>query len=295
MQNGPMTSDSTSPKQGKEFGFLDLAAIAANWWKALVLVPLIAGIAVFGILRVLPITYLAQVLLDARPDQIIQISQPAVLDPVIRARYPDLQDDEAIAQRRRLLLRNFIVNPAPQTAYFYVTLDGGKTPADVVGTLTDIVNQFIRTSAPSGTPRKVLESDVQFLEDRMKELLAGLHRYDSDAAKPSITAAALPMSLAGPPPQIAYLNEINATRDALTQKKNKLKGLDWETNVAQQPTLLIRDPMMKLPMVIAAMLGALVLTFLVGLAAELLRRTRNGRRADRKLTDFAGVFWLQKS
>lgn len=288
-------NDLRSPRQSEEFGFLDLAAIASNWWKLLVLISLFAGIGTFGLLRFAPVSYSAQVLLDAKPEQIIQISQPAVIDPVLRARYSDAQDDETLAQRRRALLGSLKIFPAPQTSYFYVTLDGGKTPADVVDTLTAIVNQFLRNTAPSGAPRKALESDIQFLEDRMKELLGGLQRYNDGASKASNALAAPPASLAGPPPQIAYLNEINATRDALAQKKNKLIGLDWETHVPQKPALLIRDPMMKLPLVIAAMVVAFLLTFFVGLLAEILKRMKQGRGTNQRIADANGAFRQQKS
>lgn len=270
-------TDTRQPKEARELGFLDLLAIASGWWKALAIIPTCTAILVYIIFRNMPVSYSAQALISVSPDQIIQISQPTVLDPVVRVRNPNAHDEEAVAQVRRTLLANLKISPVPQTTFYYVVLDAGRTVNEATDTLNEIIGQFIQRSKPSGALKEALEADIQFLEDKFSTLQAGLQsqlELSNKALKSATHVAPPPTTITGPPPQIVYLNEISETRAVLTEKKNRLSGLKWDMNVIQSPALVVNAPVTKTPFAVAAAIGALFLTFLVALAVDVSRRLK---------------------
>jgi hypothetical protein len=288
-------ADTELPKR-EEFGFLDLIAIVSEWWKALVFIPIFIGILVYGTLRTVPTTYSAHAVLNVKPDQIVQLSWPAILDQVIRARTPGAKDDEAVAQIRQDLLDNLKILPLSQTTFYSIDLNG-KNEKDITATLTAIIDQFVRHSVPSGNSKAVLESDIQFLEGKLQTLETGrksefeLADRLSKSDSPNVPFAAI----TGPPPQIAYLNEISATRGTLAEKKIKLGGLNWDTTVVQKPALIVHRPTTKYLFVTAAMMGAFLVTLLIALALEILPVARVDSSAKKKLSRIRNALSLRKS
>jgi hypothetical protein len=263
----------TTVEQREEFSFLDIAVVMAAYWRALLLIPVAAGIAVFGILWVLPTSYSAQMVLNVKPDQIVKLSQPSVLDPVITATNPKARDMESIAYFRRDLLTDLTIAPIPQTPYYFVSLKARSGPAqEVEDMLKKILDEFIRQSAPRGNVKTLLENDILFIEKALVELSIGRKAQLDLAGQTKAETMSPPRNDGSPPPLVAFINEIGAKQAMMAREKAELDGSQWETNIVEKPALVLPRARSKLIVAAAAAIVAFILLLLFALLSEVFRR-----------------------
>jgi hypothetical protein len=280
----------------EEFSFLDLAVVVAAFWRPLLLIPIAVGIIVYGILWVLPTSYSAQMVLNVKPDQIVRLSQPSVLDPVITSTNPKATDVETIAYFRRDLLADLTITPIPQTPYYFISLNGrSKPPQEVENLLKKILDEFILQSAPRGNVKALLETDIQFIEKALVELSIG-RKAQLDIAGQTQKAEQMspPRNDGSPPPLVAFINEIGTKQATMAREKAELDGSQWETNIVEKPALVLPQARSKVIIAAAAAIAAFILLLSFALLREVFRRLQSNPFNATKFADIKNSVALRR-
>lgn len=277
-------------KENRSFDLLDIAVVAAENWKSLIIIPIFFGILVFSIIKFAdPRSYQSDAVLKITTEEVALLKSARVLDPVLKDSGLLTENDNSYTRARARLLEELKIVKVEDAPYYALTLTATDA-SEAQSVLAKIIGELIKQSVPAGELRKEIEQDIAAKQDAIATLKNSLVELTSALKRPASTESGGSSADVGQS-VVALVSSLEAKRQEVTKARLLLNGTVSADDVIQPATS--PDSAVSGRQVLVAMLSVLMAGFVVfgiALLKEVLGRAANdeynSRRVDRIRTAF---------